>query len=339
MSRAALVTIESFIVEQERLHPEATGELTSLLYDVALAAKHIAAFTRRAGLVDVLGKAGAVNVQGEEQQKLDVLANEVMQSVIGKTGRVCVCASEEDEHPVPVPLENRPGKYVLTYDPLDGSSNIDVNVSIGTIFSIHRRITPAGLPGTLEDCLQAGRSQVAAGYVIYGSSTVLVYSAGRGVHGFTLEPTIGEFLLSHPNITTPPSGTYYSINESHYDRWSEGYKAVVRAFKGLDGTRHGKNARYIGSLVADFHRNLMKCGVFMYPADSESPQGKLRLLYEAAPLGFIVEAAGGAASDGERPILDIEPTSLHQRTPLVIGSKDDVAFVERTLASRKAGVS
>jgi len=329
-----LVTIESFIIEQERLFPEATGELTNVLYDVALAAKVISSYVRRAGLAAVLGRAGAVNVQGEEQQKLDVLANEVMKHVIQKTGRVCVTASEEDEEPVPVTVEHRPGKYVLLFDPLDGSSNIDVNASIGTIFSIHKRMTPEGTPGTLEDCLQVGRSQVAAGYVIYGSSTILVYSSGvGGAHGFTLDPRIGEFLLSHPNIVSPKSGTYYSVNESNYDRWSDGYREVVRVFKSK------KNARYIGSLVADFHRNLIAGGIFMYPADKKSPQGKLRLLYEAAPLAFIAEAAGGAATDGERPILDLEPAALHQRTPLVIGSAEDVAFVQKTLAKATAGAA
>ena len=305
---------------------------------MALAAKNISAYVRRAGLVDVLGRTGTTNVQGEEQEKLDVLANDVMKTVLSRAGRVCVVASEEDEEPVPMGDPDHAGKYVLIYDPLDGSSNIDVNVSIGTIFSIHNRVTSGGC-GSLDDCLQAGFRQVAAGYVIYGSSTVLVYSAGRGVHGFTLDPTIGEFLLSQEDITTPSNGKYYSVNESYYDRWSDGYRQVVRAFKGLDDLGMAKNARYIGSLVADFHRNLMKGGVFMYPADAKSPRGKLRLLYEASPLGFIVEAAGGAASDGERRILDIEPEELHQRTPLVIGSKDDVAFVERTLASARAATT
>jgi fructose-1,6-bisphosphatase I len=299
---------------------------------VALAAKVISSYVRRAGLAAVLGRSGATNIQGEEQQKLDVLANDVMKSVIQKTGRVCVTASEEDDEPVPVPQENHPGKYVLMFDPLDGSSNIDVNASIGTIFSIHTRVSPEGNPGALRDCLQVGRKQVAAGYVIYGSSTILVYSASPGgAHGFTLDPRIGEFLLSHPNIVTPVQGTYYSVNESNYDRWTDGYREVVRVFKSR------KNARYIGSLVADFHRNLIAGGIFMYPADSKSPRGKLRLLYEASPLSFIAEAAGGAATDGERAILDIEPTALHQRTPLVIGSKEDVRFVQQTIG-KQAGV-
>ena len=301
---------------------------------MALAGKIISSYVRRAGLTDVLGTAGAMNVQGEEQQKLDVLANEVIQEVVAKTGRVCVVASEEDDEPVPTPAEWNPGKYVLMYDPLDGSSNIDVNASIGTIFSIHQRVTPSGTPGTIKDCLQVGRKQVAAGYIIYGSSTMMVYSAGHGVHAFTLDPRIGEFLLSHREFKTPSMGAFYSINESYFDKWSEGYREVVREFKGRKGpSQWNKNARYIGSLVADFHRNLLKGGVFMYPGDTKNPRGKLRLLYECAPLAFIAEAAGGAASDGRTSILDIEPTQLHQRVPLLIGSKDDVGFVQRTLAA------
>ena len=331
MQNSSIITIERFIMEQERLHPSATGELSNLLYDIALAAKVISGYVRRAGLLDVLGSAGRTNIQGEEQQKLDVIANETMKQTIAFTGRVCVMASEEEDGPVPVPEEGSAGKYVLLYDPLDGSSNIDVNASIGTIFSIHRRVTREGR-GTMADCLQTGRNQVAAGYVIYGSSTVLVYTSGRGVHMFTLDPTIGEFRLRNSDIKTPPVGTYYSINESYYQRWSDGYRRVVQTFKGVDGKERVKNARYIGSLVADFHRNLIAGGVFMYPADSKAPHGKLRLLYEAAPLAFVAEQAGGAASDGRRPILDIEPTELHQRTPLLIGSKDDVEFVERTLS-------
>ena len=334
MPKNPTVTIERFIIEQERQYPEATGELSNLLYDIALAAKIISGYVRRAGLVDVLGSAGRSNVQGEEQQKLDVIANETMKDAMSNTGRVCVMASEEEEDPVPAPEDYCTGKYVVLYDPLDGSSNIDVNVSIGTIFSIHRRVTADG-PGTLEDCLQQGRGQVAAGYVIYGSSTVMVYTSGQGVHGFTLEPTIGEFLLLNRRIATPPVGKYYSINESNYSRWSEGYRRVVNAFKEGNGSGPKKNARYIGSLVADFHRNLISGGVFLYPPDSKSPHGKLRLLYEAAPLALIVEQAGGAASNGSEPILDLNPTQLHQRTPLIIGGRDDVAFVERTLADAR----
>ena len=254
-----------------------------------------------------------------------------MRQMVGWTGRVCVMASEEDDEPFPIPEKYNPGKYVLLHDPLDGSANIDVNVSIGTIFSIHRRVTENG-PGTLEDCLQRGRRQVAAGYIMHGSSTVMVYTTGRGVHVFTLDPTIGEFRLIDHDIKTPPVGKYYSINESYYHRWSNGYRCVVSAFKGADGPEHRKNARYIGSLVADFHRNLLAGGVFMYPGTEKTPEGKLRLLYEAAPLAFIAEQAGGAASNGKQPILDIEPRELHQRTPLLIGSREDVAFVESMAA-------
>jgi len=322
-------------MEQERLYPEATGELSNLLYDLCLAAKIISRQVRRAGLTDILGEEGTTNVQGELQQKLDVFANETVRHSVQHTGRVCVMASEEDAEPVPVPIreDRRGGKYVLLYDPLDGSSNIDVNVSIGTIFSIHKRTATKKGPGTLADCLQKGRAQIAAGYILYGSSTMLVYTTGQGVHGFTLDPTIGEFLLSHPDIRSPEVGQYYSVNESHWNKWAPGMQRVVGAFKNGDGTGNvkAKNARYIGSLVADFHRNLMSGGVFLYPADSASPEGKLRLLYEAAPLAFVVEQAGGAAIDGQRNILDIKPAALHQRTPLIIGSKQDVAFAQSVL--------
>jgi fructose-1,6-bisphosphatase I len=336
-SPTSVVTIERFIMEQERLYPEATGELSNLLYDLCLAAKIISRQVRRAGLTDILGEFGAVNVQGEVQQKLDVFANETVRHSVEHTGRVCVLASEEDEHPIPVDVreDRRGGKYVLLYDPLDGSTNIGVNVSIGTIFSIHRRSATKKGPGALADCLQKGRAQVAAGYILYGSSTMLVYTTGQGVHGFTLDPTIGEFLLSHPDIRSPDVGTYYSVNESHWNKWAPGIQRVVGAFKNGDGGRvEAKNARYIGSLVADIHRNLMSGGVFLYPADTISPQGKLRLLYEAAPLAFVVEQAGGAAIDGARDILDIQPVELHQRTPLIIGSKRDVAFARSVLAGQ-----
>jgi fructose-1,6-bisphosphatase I len=334
-SPTSVITIERFIMEQERLHPEATGELSNLLYDLCLAAKIISRQVRRAGLTDILGEFGAINVQGEVQQKLDVFANETVRHSVEHTGRVCVVASEEDEQPIPIDVreDRRGGKYVLLYDPLDGSTNIGVNVSIGTIFSIHRRSATKKGPGSLADCLQKGRAQVAAGYILYGSSTMLVYTTGQGVHGFTLDPTIGEFLLSHPDIRSPDVGTYYSVNESHWNKWAPSIQRVVGAFKNGDGGRvEAKNARYIGSLVADIHRNLMSGGVFLYPADTISPQGKLRLLYEAAPLAFVVEQAGGAAIDGERDILDIKPAALHQRTPLIIGSKHDVAFARSVLS-------
>jgi fructose-1,6-bisphosphatase I len=330
----SVITIERFIMEQERLHPEATGELSNLLYDLCLAAKIISRHVRRAGLSDILGPAGsAVNVSGDLQQKLDLFAHDTVQNAVQHTGRVCLTASEEDERPVRVPPAKAAGKYVLLYDPLDGSTNIDVNVSIGTIFSIHRRLTKRSEPATLDDCLQPGRKQVAAGYILYGSSTMLVYTTGQGVHGFTLDPTIGEFLLSHPDIRTPAVGQYYSVNESNWNRWSPAVQRVVAAFKNGEARVQAKNARYIGSLVADVHRNLISGGVFLYPADTKSPAGKLRLLYEAAPLAFVVEQAGGAATDGRRRIVELTPTSLHQRTPLIIGSKSDVAFATDVLAA------
>jgi len=331
-----VITIERFIMEQERLHPEATGELSNLLYDLCLAAKIISRHVRRAGLSDILGPAGAVNVSGDLQQKLDLFANETVRQSVQFTGRVCVTASEEDQAPVPVPAGKPSGKYVVLYDPLDGSANIDVNVSIGTIFSIHKRVTKRSGTAGLADCLQVGKKQVAAGYILYGSSTMLVYTTGQGVHGFTLDPTIGEFLLSHPNITTPPVGRYYSVNESNWNRWTPAVQRVVGAFKNGEGTVQPKNARYIGSLVADFHRNLISGGIFLYPAATNYPQGKLRLLYEAAPLALVVEQAGGRATDGCRSILDIVPEDLHQHTPLVIGSRDDVGFAARIIGAEAA---
>jgi fructose-1,6-bisphosphatase I len=330
-SRTSVTTIEKFILAQEDRFPEATGELSNLLYDIALAAKMIAGATRRAGLSDILGSASSVNVQGEDQQKLDVFANETMKRCLEHTGRVCAMASEEDEELIPVPDHVKPGKYAVLFDPLDGSSNIDVNSSVGTIFSVYRRVTDQGR-GSIADVLQPGFRQVAAGYAMYGSSTMLVYSTGQGVHGFTLDPSIGEFLLSHPQLTTPKTGMYYSVNESNFGRWDRGIQTAVRGFHGdLPERIKAKNARYIGSLVADFHRNLIKGGIFMYPGDRKNPNGKLRLAYECAPMAFIAEQAGGAATDGTRRILDIVPESLHQRVPLVIGSADDVAFVTDTL--------
>jgi len=332
-----IVTIERFIMEQESLHPEATGQLSNLLYDIALAAKIINSHVRMAGLADILGTTGTVNVQGEIVQKLDQFANETMKHALLHTGRVCLVASEEDEQPVPVPEGWPAGRYVVLYDPLDGSSNIDVNVSIGTVFSVQRRHSVGLGSGTLDDCLQSGRRQVAAGYVLYGSSTMMVYTTGQGVHGFTLDPTLGEFLLSHPNIRTPPVGRYYSVNESYFPLWDPKVQAVVKRWKGVDGAEpQPKNSRYIGSLVADFHRNLMAGGVFAYPADARNPHGKLRLLYEAAPLAFLCQQAGGYASDGTRSILEIEPEQLHQRTPLFVGSTDDVRMAEALISGRGA---
>jgi fructose-1,6-bisphosphatase I len=330
----SVVTIDRFIVEQERLHPEATGELSGILYDLALAAKIISSKVRRAGLVDILGSVEAENIQGEIQQKLDVFANETIVKALDHGGRLCAMASEEVPDIIPIPDGFRCGKYCLLFDPLDGSSNIDVNVPVGTIFSVVRKIT-RGARGDLEDMLQPGRRQVAAGYVIYGSSTMLVYTTGQGVHGFTLDPSIGEFLLSHPNIRIPDPGRYLSVNDSYEQYWDEPVKALMRRYRGLEGERKAMNVRYVGSLVADFHRNLLGGGVFCYPANAKSPQGKLRLLYEASPLAFVVEQAGGAATDGVRRILDIPPTDLHQRTPLFVGSKSDVDLAASMLGGEK----
>jgi fructose-1,6-bisphosphatase I len=335
--QTSVTTIERFIFDQEHRYPEATGELSNLLYDIALAAKIIAAAIRRAGLVNILGAAGAKNVQGEEQQKLDVIANETFKNCLNHTGRVCVMGSEEDEDIIPVPPEYPVGKYAVLFDPLDGSSNIDVNAAVGTIFSIYRRVSLEGR-GTVADVLQPGCKQVASGYVMYGSSTMLVYTTGQGVHGFTLDPTIGEFLLSHPKIVTPRVGVYYSVNESNFGRWDRAVQIAVRGLKGdAPDLMKPKNSRYIGSLVADFHRNLIAGGIFLYPADTRNPQGKLRLLYEASPMAFIAEQAEGSATDGVNRILDVLPRSLHQRTPLVIGSREDVGFVADAL--RRAAAS
>jgi fructose-1,6-bisphosphatase I len=336
LNRTSFTTIERFILDQEHRFPQATGELSNLLYDIALAAKIIQAATRRAGLTNILGEVGNINVQGEVQQKLDVFANETMKNALNHTGRVCVMASEEDEGPIDIPEPYTPGKYAVLFDPLDGSSNIDVNAPVGTIFSIYRRVTTGGA-GAMADLLQSGRQLVGSGYVIYGSSTMMVYSTGQGVHGFTYDPTIGEFLLSHDQIKMQSTGKYYSVNESHFGRWSKGVQRAVRGFHGDFPERiKGKNSRYIGSLVADFHRNLIAGGIFMYPADTiKNPQGKLRLLYEAIPMAFLAEQAGGAATDGTTPILDIVPRELHQRVALVIGGKDDVAWVGEAI--REAG--
>ena len=337
--QTSVTTIERFIFDQEHRYPEATGELSNLLYDIALASKIIAAAIRRAGLVNILGTANARNVQGEEQQKLDVIANETIKNCLNHTGRVCVMGSEEDEDIIPVPPEYPVGKYAILFDPLDGSSNIDVNSAVGTIFSIYRRVSMEGR-GTASDVLQPGCKQVAAGYVMYGSSTMMVYTTGQGAHGFTLDPTIGEFLLSHPRIVTPRVGKYYSVNESNFGRWDKAMQLAVRGLKGeVPDLMKPKNSRYIGSLVADFHRNLIAGGIFLYPADSSNPRGKLRLLYEASPMAFIAEQAEGSATDGTNRILDIMPTGLHQRTPLVIGSRLDVGFVADTLRQAAARAS
>jgi fructose-1,6-bisphosphatase I len=332
-SDTSIVTIDRFIIEQEAKFPEATGELSGILYDLAVAAKMISSKVRRAGLIDILGAAGSDNIQGEHQQKLDVIANAIITKAMDHGGRLCAMASEEEEGIIAIPPQFKCGKYVLLFDPLDGSSNIDVNVPVGTIFSVLRRVTAGQGQGTAEDMLQPGLQQVAAGYVIYGSSTMLVYTTGHGAHGFTLDPSIGEFLLSHPNIRIPDVGKYLSVNDSYERDWSEAVKALMRRYRGLDGQREPMNVRYVGSLVADFHRNLLGGGIFVYPANTKSPVGKLRLLYECNPLGFICEQAGGAATDGRQRLLAVAPTELHQRSPLFIGSKSDVAIATRLLES------
>lgn len=325
-----IVTIERFIFDNQPAH--ARGEFTNLLYDIALAAKVISYKTNRAGLIDILGRVGMTNIQGEEQQKLDIYANDIIFRVCDHTGRLCVMASEENETILEIPPQFPKGTYVLIFDPLDGSSNIDVNVSIGTIFGIYRCLDWEHR-GRLEDCLQPARKLVAAGYILYGSSTMLVYSTGKGVHGFTLDPEIGEFLLSHENMKYPEPAQYYSANHANFCQWTSGVQKYVNWLQGIEGKDHLKlSERYIGSLVADFHRNLLKGGIFMYPGEVKKPNGKIRLLYEAGPLSFLAEQAGGYGSMGTGSILDIVPTNLHQRTPMFIGNRSLVKKAEEFIA-------
>jgi fructose-1,6-bisphosphatase I len=325
-----IMTIERHILEEQSSHPEATGVLTNLLYDIALAGKVIASKTTRAGLAEILGRTGDINIQGEQVMKLDQFADLTVFRLNDHTGRLAALASEEHKDILAIPDKYPKGKYILLYDPLDGSSNIDFNVPVGTIFGIYRRISEDG-PGTMEDFLQPGRNLVASGYLAYGSSTMLVYTTGHGVHGFTLDPTVGEFLLSHPHIRIPSPAKYFSVNLGYKLSWSEGVRRFTEYLQGAEGGTKGLSLRYIGTLVSDFHRNLLAGGVFYYPADTKdlkAPSGKLRLLYEASPLAFIAEQAGGYASDGRQRILDIRPASLHQRTPLFIGNRDLVEKVE-----------
>lgn len=330
MERIKFNTLARHIYEEERKYPQATGELSDLLHDLSLAAKVISLEVNKAGLVDILGFTGDQNVHGENVKKLDIFANDMMIKAMDHGGHLCVMASEEEEDIIHIPPDFYIGKYVLLFDPLDGSSNIDANVSIGTIFSIYRRISPEDGPGTMEDCLQPGIKQVAAGYIIYGSSTIFVYTAGNGVHGFTLDPSFGEFILSHPDIKTPKKSKIYSINEGNYLYWHPGLKKYIKWLQDEDkATDRPYSSRYIGSMVSDIHRNLLYGGIYMYPADSRNPNGKLRLMYECNPMAFIVEQAGGRASNGKQRMLDIKPTSLHQRTPIFIGSEEDVLLVEK----------
>lgn len=319
-----MITLGEYIVKNQAEYPSASGELTSLLSSIRRAAKVVNREINRAGLVtDIIGGSnGSENVQGETQQKLDVFANDMFKAALEARGEVCGIASEEEDHYVAFDDKRQSNaKYVVLMDPLDGSSNIDVNVSIGTIFSIYRRISEPGEPVNMEDFLQPGVNQVAAGYVVYGSSTMLVYTTGNGVHGFTYDPTLGSFCLSHENIRIPEQGAIYSINEGNYIKFPEGVKKYLKFCQEKDpDTKRPYSSRYIGSLVSDFHRNMLKGGIYIYPSGTSNPNGKLRLLYECNPLAFMAEQAGGKATDGFRRIMEIKPTELHQRTPYFVGS-------------------
>lgn len=325
-----ITTIERHILEQQRRFPSATGELTNLLYDMALAAKIIARETTRAGLAGILGSTESSNSYGERQQKLDVFADQVIFRMNDHTERLCAMASEEHEDLLEIPAHYGTGKYVLLYDPLDGSTNIDVNVSIGTIFAIHRKIS-TGARGTMQDVLQPANRLVAAGYVIYGSSTMMVYTTGQGVHGFTLDPSVGEFLLSHEDIRIPHPPKFYSANQGYERLWGEGIRRFTRWLQGLEEPiRPALGQRYIGSMVSDFHRNLLQGGIFYYPAEpsGERWMGKLRLMFEAQAFAYLAHHAGGACSDGVGPVLDLQPHHLHQRVPVFVGNRDLVAQAE-----------
>jgi fructose-1,6-bisphosphatase I len=323
-------TLVEFIHEKQADFPFATGEFSRLLHDIGIAAKIVNREVNKAGLADILGYEGSQNVQGEDQKKLDVYANREFIKALRNGGQVCAIASEENEDLITFdsPMSNQ-GKYVIAMDPLDGSSNIEVNVPIGTVFSVIRRRSEPGSPGTMEDLLQPGTAMVAAGYIIYGSSTMLVYTTGSGVNGFTLDPSVGLFILSHPNLKIPEGGNIYSINEANYIYFPNGVKEYIRYCQEDDPrTSRPYTTRYIGSLVSDFHRNLLRGGIYMYPGTKKNPDGKLRLLYECSPIAFIAEQAGGKASDGFRRILDIEPKSLHQRIPFFVGSSHMVEKAE-----------
>ncbi len=322
-------TLGEFVIEKQHEFPYSTGELSTLLNSIRLAAKVVNHYVNKAGLTDILGASGNDNVHAEEQQKLDVLANRLFIDALVNREIVCGIASEEENDFISVAGMNKDNmnKYVVLIDPLDGSSNIDVNVSVGTIFSIYRRISPVGEPVTLQDFLQPGRKQVAAGYVIYGTSTMLVYTTGHGVNGFTLNPALGVFYLSHPQMKFPEKGKIYSINEGNYVHFPLGIKKFIKYCQEEKDDRPC-TSRYIGSLVSDFHRNMIKGGVYLYPPTSKHPSGKLRLLYECNPMAFLAEQAGGKASDGYRDILDIEPVELHQRVPFYVGNRDMVERIE-----------
>lgn len=325
MYMSKVTTLHEFIMDRQADFPFASGELSRLLNDIAVASKVVSKDVRRAGLLEnFLGAQGSTNIQGEEQQKLDVIADNQFINMFKAGGEVCGIASEENDDFMAFDSEfSKNGKYVVLFDPLDGSSNIDVNVSIGTIFSIYRRKSDIGSLATMEDMLQMGQEQIAAGYVLYGSSTMLVYTTGRGVNGFTLDPSIGEFCLSHPDVKMPETGRMYAMNEGNINICEEGIKEYIETYCQQTQPGHARpySGRYIGSLVADFHRNLIKGGIYIYPDTSVDPEGKLRLLYECNPLAFIAEQAGGLATDGRNRIMSISPGRLHQRVPFFIGSK------------------
>lgn len=338
---AGIKTLGQFIIEKQADFSYAKGELSRLLRDIGIASKIVNREVNKAGLVDILGDAGTTNIQGEGQKKLDVYANDQFIAALTSGGECCIVATEEEDDFVRInsPVSKN-AKYIVCIDPLDGSSNIDCNVAVGTIFSIYRRKSVEG-DATLADVLQRGTDQVAAGYVIYGSSTMLVYTTGKGVNGFTLDPSIGEFCLSHPDMKIPENGTIYSINEGNYVHFPAGVKQYIKYAQVEDlATKRPYTSRYIGSMVADIHRNLIKGGIYIYPTTAASPNGKLRLLYECNPMAFIIEQAGGKASDGFRRILEIEPTELHQRTSVFIGSAQMVAVAENFMIeySQEQGV-
>jgi fructose-1,6-bisphosphatase I len=330
-----IMTLERHISEGERQHPGATGQFSAILQGLGLAAKLVWREVTKAGLVNILGATDRMNVSGDVIKKLDEFADQTIYRAMDHLGHLCVMASEENEDLLHIPEEYPRGKYALLYDPLDGSGNIDANVTIGSIFSLYQRVTPAGEP-TMEDVLQAGTQQVAAGYLLFGSSMMFVYCTGHGVHGFTLDPSVGEFLLSHENIRIPRRGAIYSMNEGNFRRWSPGVRRYVEWLKEDDPASHRPySSRYVGSLVADVHRTLLYGGIYCYPGDTRNPNGKLRLMYESNPLAYIVEQAGGAATDGIRRVLEVQPTSLHQRTPLYLGSAEDVAIMQDFLTGKR----
>jgi len=329
------MTLERYIHEGQLSHPEATGEFSDLLHGLSLAAKLVWREVTKAGLVNILGKTDRMNITGDEVRKLDEFADVTIFKMMDHVGHLCVMASEENEDLLHIPEHYPQGKYALIYDPLDGSSNIDANVTIGSIFSIYGRVTAQG-KGTMRDVLQPGSKQVAAGYILYGSSMMFVYCAGHGVHGFTLDPTVGEFILSHESIRIPHRGSIYSVNEGNTNRWEPAMQRYIQYLKQEDKeTRRPYSSRYIGSLVADVHRTLLYGGIYCYPGNTKNPQGKLRLMYENNPLAYIVEHAGGAASDGRHRVLDIVPESLHQRSPLFLGSAEELELAEDFLSGRR----